>query len=135
MTRRSILWSGALLCLLGILAMPVAATATGTAPAGLDQAPIDPGLKDELWNIHVQHRLDTFDRNVEAAGDAVAALDSYGYAPSELSAILDAISARRGALSEALEARDRAGLKDVNTDLLQLWKDYRQELRHLLRGA
>ena len=133
MTRRSLLGIGALICLFAILAVPASASASGAGITGPARNQIDPGLKDALWKIHVQHRLDTFDRNVQAARDAITTLDDYGYNTAELSDILDAISGNRPELSEALNARDRAALKDVNTDLLKLWKDYRQELRQLFK--
>ena len=128
MTRRSLITACGLLCLLAILAVPAAATAAGTAR-------IDPGLKDELWTIHVEHRLDRFDRTIEAGEETIAVLDDYGYPTNELSGIQDTISAKRDALSDALETRDRDALEDINHELLHLWKDYRQELRHLLRGS
>ncbi len=135
MTRRSLLWSGALLCLLAILAVPVSAAASGAGPAGPGSGRIDPGLKDALWSIHVQHRLYDFDWHIDAASDAITTLDDYGYDTAELSGILDTINGTRTTLSDALNDRDRAALKDVNTDLRMLWKEYRQELRQLLKEA
>jgi hypothetical protein len=132
MTRRSLSCIAALLCLLGIIVAPVAAVASAREPAGSDSP--DPGLKEELWAIHAEHRLETFDRNVETAGDTLAALDSYDYDTTELSGILDSIRGVRGALSAALVARDRDALSDVNFELRQLWRDYRHELRQLLKG-
>lgn len=132
MTRRMLLGAAALICLICILVVPVAAVPSGTGPAG--SASIDPGLKEELWTVHAEHRLDSFDRNIEAAGDAIAALDAYAYDTTKLSGILDSISAQRSVLSAALDGRDRDALKDVNSGLRQLWKDYRYELRQLLKG-
>lgn len=133
MTRRSLLGMGALLCLFAILAVPASASASGAGITGPARNQIDPGLKDALWSIHVQHRLYDFDRHIEAAGDAITALDDYGYDTTDLSGILTDIGGKKGGLTGALNARDRAALKDVNTDLRTLWKEYRQELRQILR--
>lgn len=133
MTRRSLLGMGALLCLFAILAVPASASVNGAGITGSASNQIDPGLKDELWNIHVQHRLDIFNRNVQAADDAMEALEEYGYETSELSTILADISGKEGALTGALNARDREALREVNAELLHLWKDYRFEMRQLLK--
>jgi hypothetical protein len=129
MKRIHILAVAALVCLAAVLALPVAAL-----PNAAEKAAIDPGLKDELWTIHTQHRLDRFDSNVEAARKAVAALEKSGYETSGLSATVDAISGHRDALSAALEARDRQELRSINKELLSLWKEFRQEMKLLLRG-
>lgn len=129
------LLAGALICLIGILAVPVAARAPGMHSNVSEKNQIDPGLKAELWTIHMNHRLDRFDGNVETAGEVIDALDKYSYDTTALEGILDDISGKRDALEDALEARDRDALRDVNQDLLQLWKDLRQEVRQLFKGA
>jgi hypothetical protein len=126
---------GALLCLFAILAVPASASVNGAGITGSAGNQIDPGLKDALWNIHVEHRLYDFDWHIDAASDAIAALDDYGYDTTDLSGILTTISGKRTTLSDALAARDREALKDVNTDLRMSWKEYRQELRQLLKEA
>ena len=133
MTRQSLLGMGALLCLFAILAVPASASVNGAGITGPAGNQIDPGLKDALWEIHVQHRLYDFEWHIDAASDAIAALDGYGYDTAELSGILTDIGGKKEELTKALDARDRAALKDVNTDLRMLWKEYRQELRQLLK--
>ena len=131
MKKMHIMAVAALVGLVAVLALPAAAlatTATGTEKAG-----IDPGLKDELWTIHTQHRLDRFDGNVVAARDAIAAMERYGYGTSGLSATIDAISGHRDGLAAALEARDREELRSINKELFSLWKDFRQETKQLLK--
>jgi len=134
MIRRSILITGVLLCLIGMLALPAAAVATGGGSVVSGEGAIDPELKDELWGIHVQHRIDVYERNVQAAGDAIEALGRYGYDTMELSETLDEISVKHDSLAAALNGRDREELKSINADLRHLWKEYRQEFRQLLKG-
>jgi len=134
MTRRPILIAGLLFCLAGLLALPAAAFAAGGEPAGLGEGAIDPGLKDELWNIHVEHRLHDYEYHIEAAGDAIEALERYGYDTTDLSATLSEISAKHDPLETALNERDREELKSINGDLRHLWKEYFQEVRQILKG-
>lgn len=131
MKRIHILAVAALIGLVAVLALP----ATALAPAtGTEKAGIDPGLKEELWNIHTAHRLDIFDGNVKAAGEAVDALERYGYDVTGLSATVDAISGNRDSLASALEARDREELRSINKEIFSLWKDFRQDTKQLLKG-
>jgi len=134
MTRRPLLIAGLLFCLVGLLALPAAASAAGGKLAGLGEGAIDPGLKDELWNIHAQHRLNDYEYHIEAAGDTIEALERYGYDTDDMSATLSEISAMHDTLETALNERDREELKSINTDLRHLWKEYFQELRQLLKG-
>jgi len=131
MKKMHILAVAALIGLVAVLALPAAALAPA---AGTEKAGIDPGLKEELWNIHTVHRLDIFDGNVKAAGEAIAALERYGYETSGLSATVDAISGHRDALATALEARDREELRSINKELFTLWKDFRKETKQLIKG-
>jgi hypothetical protein len=134
MIRRSILITGVLLCLIGMLALPAAAVATGGGSVVSGKGAIDPELKDELWGIHVQHRLDRYERNVQAAGDAIETVGRYGYDTGGLSEILDEISEQHALLAAALNDRDREELKSINADLRHLWKEYHQEFRQLLKS-
>jgi hypothetical protein len=54
MKRTHILAVAALIGLVAVLALPAAALAPAT---GTEKAGINPGLKEELWNIHTAHRL------------------------------------------------------------------------------
>ncbi len=131
MKRTHILAVAALIGLVAVFALPAAALAPAT---GTEKAGIDPGLKEELWNIHTAHRLDRFDGNVEAAGKAIAALEKYGYDVTGLSATIDAISMNRDSLASALKDKDREELRSINKELFSLWKDFRQETKQLLKG-
>ncbi|NTU99998.1 MAG: hypothetical protein HGA55_02610 [Methanoregulaceae archaeon] len=131
MKRIHILAVAALIGLVAVLALPAAALAPAT---GTDNAGIDPGLKDELWTIHTQHRLDIFDGNVMAAGEAIGVIEKYGYDVTGLSATVDVIRGHRGALAAALEDRDREELRSINREIFSLWKDLRQETKELLKG-
>jgi len=131
MKRTRILAAAVLVGLVAVFALPAAALAPAS---GTEWAGIDPGLKDELWNIHTEHRLDRFDRNVEAAEETIDALERYGYNASGLSATVDAISGNRDSLAAALEDRDRGELRSINKELFSLWRDFRQEMKSLLKG-
>ena len=135
MANRPLLFAGTLLCLIGMVVLPVAALNPGAGMGALDKHPIDPGLKEDLWTIHTEHRLGRYDLNVQSAREVITTLDSHGYDTVTLTGILDEIRGKRIALADALEARDRNALKDINQELLQLWKDFRQELRQLIRSA
>jgi hypothetical protein len=135
MKKQSLIFAGVLFCLIGMLVMPVAALNSGGQNVAGDHRPIDPGLKDELWTIHVEHRLARYDLNVQTAGKVITALDSHGYDTAAITGILDDIQEKRTSLADALEAQNRAALKKINQELLSLWKEFRQEMRHLLKGA
>jgi hypothetical protein len=132
MNPRYILAAGALLCLLAVLAVPV--TALAPAAGTVERATIDPGLKEELWTVHAEHRLHRFDGNVEAAGKTIEALEKHGYDASGLSTTLDAINGNRDVLAGALQDRNREELRSVNADLFSLWNDFRQGMSLLLTG-
>jgi len=134
MTRRHILIAGLIVSLFLLLALPASAFGAGGEPAGMGGGTIDPGLKEELWNIHVEHRLSDYEYHVGAAQDAIAALGRYGYDTARLSEIVSTISAKHDALETALKGKDRDQLKAINSDLRQLWKEYSQEFRRVLRG-
>jgi hypothetical protein len=130
MKRIHVLAAIALVSLVAALALPAAAL-----PNVSERAAMDPELKDELWNIHTQHRLERFDNNVEAAGEAIDAVERYGYDGSGLSATIDNISGHRDSLAAALDARDREELRSTNVELISLWMEFRQEMKQLLGGA
>jgi hypothetical protein len=135
MVKQSLIITGALLCFIGMMVVPVAAFTPAAQMTTWGNSPIDPGLEDELWAIHVEHRLDRYDGNVQTAYKVITALDSHGYDTTNLSVTLTKISGQRDALSNALNNQDRAALKDINRELLSLRKDFRQEFRHLLKGT
>jgi len=135
MTRRHILIAGLMVSLFLLLALPASALGAGGEPAEMGEGGIDPGLKEELWNIHVEHRLSDFEFHVGAAQDAIAALGRYGYDTAGLSEILSTISAKHDALETALRERDRDQLKAINSELRQLWKEFSQEFRQVLKGS
>lgn len=133
MKKQPVLIVGVMLCLFGILTIPVAALDSDSQVA-IGGNRIDPGLKDELWKIHTAHRLDRYDANVKTAEKIIKALDKYGYDTDEISDIQYDISEKRGELKEALDTKDWEALKSVNQDLINLWRDFRKELRQLFKG-
>jgi hypothetical protein len=135
MGKQPLIMAGALLCLIGILAMPAAAFNPWANRATSDTGSIDADLKEELWAIHVNHRLARYDLNVQTAGDVIGTLNAHGYDTGNMSATLDTIGGEREALSSALQTRDRTALRDINQDLLGLWKNLRQQFRQLFHGA
>ena len=61
-----------------MLAMPAAAApktqGTHTLRTSVNVSALDPGLKNDLWNLHVGGRLARFDLNVKQGTDTIALL-------------------------------------------------------------
>ena len=121
------------LCLIGMLVLPASASTTGTITTGKASA-IDAGLKDDLWNSHVQHRLAIYDSNVQYAQNILSTLEKYGIDATPAQATLTTISGKRSDLETALQNRDQAALKTINADLLSLWKEFRTEVKDAIRS-
>jgi hypothetical protein len=119
-------------CLIGMLAVPVAAAANGQ---GLNaQGPaIDQNLKDDLWANHHQNRLKEFDLHVQRAESVIGILDKYKIDTNKVQATLTTISGKRAALDDALTTKDREELKTINADLVSLWKQIRMEMRDSIK--
>ena len=131
---KSDIMKGALLacCLIGMLVLPAAAAGQGTTSAS--PAAIDAGLKDDLWNIHTQYRLQAFDNHVQEAGAVIDALNKYGIDTTQMQKTLDAISSRRSELQTDLQNRDRKALQTLNGELQALWKQFREEMKETMKN-
>jgi hypothetical protein len=88
---------------------------------------IDQGLKTELWNNHVQYRLQEFDNHVQNANNIIGILNQYNIDTTQMQATLSTISGMRSELQTALQNHDTAGLKTINSQLKILWKQFRTE--------
>ena len=122
------------LVLVAALALPVsAAKADGNAYGKAGR--IESGLKDELWAVHMQYRLQVYDTRVEGANKAVSVLAKYGCPTTDVDATVTAIENERTPLSDALKARDRAALKEVNQELARLWKQFREQFRASVKAC
>jgi hypothetical protein len=119
-------------CLIGMLAVPVAAAAIGDEVNTQGQA-IDQNLKDDLWTNHHQNRLKEFDLHVQRAESVIGILEKYNIDTTKVQATLEAISGKRSALDDALKTRDREELKTINADLVSLWKQIRIDVRDSIK--
>lgn len=120
-------------CLIGMLAVPVAAAANGQGVNAQGQA-IDQNLKDDLWANHHQNRLKEFDLHVQRANSVIGILDKYDIDTTRVQATLTTISGKRAALDDALTTRDTEELKTINADLVSLWKQIRMDLRDSIKA-
>ena len=125
------------IALLGIVLMAALALPASAAQAnGNGKAmKIDSGLKDDLWAVHMKYRLEVYDTHVEGANAAVGVLEQHGCPTGDLTATMTAIGKERTPLSDALEARDRVALKDVNQELAKLWKQFREQFRASVKAC
>jgi hypothetical protein len=120
-------------CLIGMLAVPVAAAANGQGVNAQGQA-IDQNLKDDLWANHHQNRLKEFDLHVQRATSVIGILDKYNIETTKVKATLTTISGKRAALDDALTTKDREELKTINADLVSLWKQIRMDMRDSVKA-
>ena len=124
------------LVLTAMLVLPAAAApkAAGvhTPKNPVNTSNLNPALKTDLWNLHVQERLAQFDLNVKKSSDTIAVLDKYQYDTSSLSGILSNITGQRQTLENALNAKDKNALSSFNKELAGLWKDFGSTLKTLL---
>lgn len=118
-------------CLVALMAVPV--SAAKEAPVNTVEKPIDTGLGKDLWDVYAEYRLQIFDLRVEGSGKAIGVLAEHGCDTDSLQATLDSISGQREALAGALENHDRKAFKQVNQDLMKLWKEFRQEAKESIR--
>ena len=120
-----------------MLAMPAAAVpktqGTHTLRTTVNVSALDPALKNDLWNLHVEGRLARFDLNVKQGTDTVALLSTYQYNTSSLSGILSNITGHRQTLVNALDAKDKTALSSVNKELAGLWKEFGTTMTSLLK--
>lgn len=120
------------LCLIGMLAVPVAASANGQGVNAQGQA-IDQNLKEDLWANHHQNRLKEFDLHVQRAESVIGILEEHNIDTTKVQATLKTISDKRAALDDALKTRDREELKTINADLVSLWKQIRMDMRDSIK--
>lgn len=120
-------------CLIGMLAVPVAAAANGQGVNAQGQV-IDQNLKDDLWANHHQNRLKEFDLHVQRATSVIGILDKYNIDTTKVQATLTTISGKRAALDDALTTKDREELKTINADLVSLWKQIRKDMRDSIKA-
>jgi len=119
-------------CLIGMLAVPVAAAANGQGVNVQGQA-IDQNLKDDLWANHHQNRLKEFDLHVQRATSVIGILDKYNIDTTKVQATLTTISGKRAALDDALTTKNREELKTINADLMSLWRQIRMDMRDSIK--
>jgi DNA integrity scanning protein DisA with diadenylate cyclase activity len=120
-------------CLVGMLVLPAAAS-SGTSQGTNGNVIINNGLLTELWNNHVQYRLQEFDNHVQNANNIIAILGQYNIDTSQLQATLSTISGMRPELQTALQDHDTASLKTINAQLAELWKQFRTEKNEAIRN-
>ena len=120
-------------CLVGMLVLPAAAS-SGTSQGTNGNVIINNGLLTELWNNHVQYRLQEFDNHVQNANNIIAILGQYNIDTSQLQATLSTIIGMRPELQTALQNHDTAGLKTINAQLAALWKQFHTEKNEAIRN-
>jgi len=118
-------------CLIGMLVLPATAAPAEQGTPAISTA--DQGLKDDLRASHQQYRLQKFDMNIERADSVITILGKYGIDTSGCLSTLTTISGKRSALEAALNNKDKEGLKSVNSDLRNLWQQFRKEIRNAVR--
>ena len=119
-------------CLLGMLVLPAAAA--GQVSGTASTATIDSGLKQDLWSIHMQYRLQEFDNHVQEANDVIGVLGKYNIDTTQMQATLNTISGKRSELQTDLQNQDKNALKTLNTELQSLWKQFAQEMRETIKN-
>lgn len=120
-------------CLIGMLVLPAAAAAPVRQGTNANAAAIDPKLKDDLWNNHVTYRLQAFDIHVNHAKDAIDILEKYHCETDQVKSTLSTITGMRSGLESALNSHEKEKLKAINEELLELWKQFRKEVRDSIR--
>lgn len=139
MNTKSIL-KGAFLafCLIGMLALPAAATpvaqVNGQGMMNGKVNSIDDGLKEDLWNNHVQYRLKLFDMNVQHGTDVIKILNDHNIDTTLMQTTLDEFSGKRSELQTALENQDKDALKRINAELKELRQEFLKEMRDAIRA-
>jgi hypothetical protein len=119
-----------------MLAMPVAAApgALHKGKTNLTDQVVPQAVKEDLWDVHMKYRLQQFDLNIQKAADVTGVLDRHMYDTTALKATLAEIMTKRPALASAVSAKDKDALKVVNTELIDLWKEYGRSLRTVLKA-
>ena len=124
------------LVLIAALVLPAsAAQVNGNGNAYGNAEKIDTGLKNDLWAVHAQYRLQVFDTHIEGANAVVKVLGDHGCSTTDVAATVASIGNERDALSTALDDRDRTALQTVNQDLVKLWKQFAEETRASVKAC
>ncbi|HVP26021.1 MAG TPA: hypothetical protein VMS81_08565 [Methanomicrobiales archaeon] len=116
------------LILVGAIALPVSAAQVNGKGLGKAEQ-IDPELKNDLWGVYAEYRLQVYDTRVEGANAAVTVLGNHGCPTGDLMTTVTAIGNERTALSDALTSHDRKALGEVNKQLTSLWKQFREQAK------
>ena len=119
-------------CLMSLIVLPSSAAAIGQGTN--DNTGIDQGLKTDLWNNHIQYRLQEFDNHVQNGNNIIGILDKYDIDTTKMQTTLSTISGLRPELQAALQNEDRAGLKTINSQLVTLWTQFRTEANQTIRN-
>jgi len=123
------------LVIIAVLALPVSAAATdGNGQAG-QAIKIDSGLKNDLWNTYGKYRLQIYDTRVDGANEIVSDLGRYGCPTGSLQATITSIGNEKDPLADALKNHDRKSLRTVNQDLVELWKQFREQVKDSIKSC
>ena len=126
----------ALLGFVLVAAIALPASAAQADGNGLGKAgKIDSGLKNDLWGVYGKYRLQVYDTRVEGANEAVSVLGSHGCPTTDLAATVTAIGNERTALGNALTNKDRTALKELNQEIVKLWKQFREQARESVKAC
>jgi hypothetical protein len=124
-------------CLIGMLVLPVAAAPAGQVVGqGMMNGKansIDAGLKEDLWNSHMQYRLEAFDMHVQHGTDVIKILNDHNIDTTQMQVTLTTFSGKRSELVTALENQDKDALQKINAELKQLRQDFIKEMRDTIR--
>ena len=136
MTRNTIGLAILGLVLIAALVLPAsAAQVNGNGNAYGNAGKIDTGLKDDLWAVYGQYRLQVYDTRVQGANAVVTVLGNHGCPTTDLTATVASIENERSPLSTALTDKDRTALRTVNQDLVKLWKQFAKQARASVKGC
>ena len=121
------------LCLVGMIVLPAAAAPSASAERTGKMSKVDPGLQDDLWNVHKDYRLKIYGLHVEKAQAVTGVLEEHGCDVTELNDILARVEEQREPLTTALANRDRDALKTINQELHQIGQEFRKQVRDTIR--
>jgi hypothetical protein len=121
------------LCLIGMIVLPAAAAPSANAERTGKMSKVDPGLQDDLWNVHKDYRLKIYGLHVEKAQAVTGVLEEHGCDVTGLNDILARVEEQREPLTTALADKDRDALKTINPELHRLWQEFRKEVRETIR--
>lgn len=94
---------------------------------------INEGMKNDLWNLHIKYRILFFQLRQERAEAMIDVLEDHGCDVGTLPTDLQEIEAYEKKLEDALNDHDWKGLRTINHELKDLWKDFRKEVKESIR--